>query len=471
MAEAARERNGRTVRRRHVLVGLAVLFYGLAAFAVGTQVGDRDAAAGLPAMRTAEVRTDTLLSALTRPTAQAEAFDPDPLEAFMEVYEHLKSKYVEPIDDSERQELAYGAVRGMLRELGDPYTRFMAPEEFSDFQEDTAGQFPGIGAMLGINRQTHKIEVVRVFSKNPAAEAGLRAGDFIIAIDGEDTADMSLDVAVSKIRGEAGSTVTLTIERPREDAAPVDEELLRKYGIDPEEERTDPAPIIGETEDVVVTRRDVHIPVVEHQMMGDQIGYIWLQLFNEESVPQLTQAIADLQRQGAKGLLLDLRQNPGGVLDVCIKVASMFVPEGAVVHVQERTSAGETLSVLPQYHLDNPLPMVVLVNEFSASASEIVAGALQDHELAPVVGMTTYGKGLVQTVVPLSDNSAVAITTAKYLTPRKRDINKKGIEPDFKVETNEAETIALNTGEWDWTKLDQYPQLKRAVEALHERMP
>ncbi len=455
-----------TLSRGQVFVAVSLLCYGLAAFVVGLQVGRRtpdDATQN----RTEEVISETLLRSLTRPAAAAGDFDADPLEAFMEVYQHLKDKFVEEIDDADKQRLSYGAIRGMLRELGDPYTRFMEPTDFGDFKVDAQGHFAGIGAMLGIDRKSHKIQVIRVFDHNPAAKAGLKAGDFIIQIDGAETVDMSLDVAVNRIRGQAGTDVVLKVERlPAKPAEEPDPELLKKLGANPDEPRTDPAPVVGDTLDVTITRADIDVPVVESEMLADKVGYVALGGFNEQSYPQLRKSIEDLQAKGATRLVFDLRSNPGGMLEVAQEITSLFVKSGAVVFVQERQRAAETLMVDPAKQLSKQLPMIVLVNRFSASASEIVSGALQDHGRAKLVGETTYGKGLVQTVVPLSDNSAVAITTAKYLTPNKRDINKKGIEPDVTVTIDPedpAVLAGLRSGEpretWD-------PQLKKAVELL-----
>ncbi len=460
----------RLFTRAHAFVCAAVLCYGVMTLVVGYELGRRRAPLENPTGRVSVNVGDALLRALTRPTTRPGAFEPDPLEAFMEVFGHLKSKFVEPIGEAQKKRLAYGAIKGMLRELGDPYTRFMEPKDFGNFQVENQGHFKGIGAMLGIDHDTHKIQVIRVFPNHPAAKAGIKAGDYVIAINGEPTADMSLDVAVSKIRGEANTKVKLTIETASKPNKP-DPELLKKYGKDPEEARTDPAPVMGKTRDVEITRADIDVPVVEKEMLAGDIGYLYLGAFNELGYKQLRAEMDDLIRKGAKGLLLDLRNNPGGLLEEARHITSLFVKDGAVVYIQERDRAAETLAVSPQHFFDGPqLPMVVLVNRFSASASEIVAGALQDHQRATVVGETTYGKGLVQTVVPLSDKSAVAITTAKYLTPNKRDINKKGIKPDVAVALDldeKAYVQALTSGkprdEWD-------PQVKKAIETLRPQM-
>lgn len=466
----ARQGSRRTFTRNHAFVLAALLCYGVMTFIIGWQAGRRNPSEALTQNRTAEVVSETLLRSLTRPTAREGAFQPDPLEAFMEVYEQLKSKYVEDITDTDKKRLSYGAIRGMLRELGDPYTRFMEPEDFGDFQVENQGHFKGIGAMLGIDHDTHKIQVIQVFPDHPAAKAGLRPGDFIIAIDGEETADMSLEVAVQKIRGAAGTTVRLTVEAPQPETEKPDPELLKKLGRDPDKPRTDPLPVVGETRDLEITRGDIEFPIVEETILAGDIGYIQLTGFNEKAYQRLKEALADTARKGAKAWLLDLRHNPGGMLEEVRKITSLFIKDGPVVFVQERQRAAETLSVLPQYKYEGAqLPMVVLVDHYSASASEILAGALQDDQRAKILGETTYGKGLVQTVVPLSDNSAVAITTAKYLTPAKRDINKKGIEPDIPLkglnERQRFEGLASGKPRDDWD-----PQVKKGVELLHEQL-
>lgn len=468
MAQTQPRANG-GFTRGHAFVLAAALCYGLVMFVVGVQVGR--GGPGTPSEhQTADLQGDSLLASLTRPLSRVGTFDPDPIEAFMEVYEHLRGKYLEEITEADRKRLSYGAIKGMLRELGDPYTRFMAPEDYGSFREENTGHFKGIGAVLGVDQRTNKIQVIRVFRDNPAAKAGLKPGDYIIAVDGESTEDLSLEVTVNKIRGPEGTKVKLTVERPSQAQQNIDPELLKKLGRDPDQPRTDPAPVTGDTLDIEITRADVQVPIVESELIGSDLGYVYLHVFNEQSYSQLSAAIDELKRKGAKGLVLDVRDNPGGMLDEAVKVTSLFVREGAVVHVQERAKAAETLSVMPQYLRDPDTPVVVLVNHFSASASEILAGALQDHKRAQIVGDTTYGKGLVQTVVPLSDRSAVAITTAKYLTPNKRDINRRGIEPDVKVEyglSADEERAALTSGkpraEWD-------PQLIKAVEVLRQQV-
>jgi carboxyl-terminal processing protease len=412
------------------------------------------------------------MDSLAKPLAQQGSLEPDPLESFMEVYEHLKSKFYQPIGENDKKKLAYGAIRGMLRELGDPYTRFMEPKDYDDFKQDTEGKFKGIGAMLGIDNASRRIVVMRVFPNNPAAVAGLKAGDFVVRVNDEPTDDMSLDVAVSKIRGEAGTKVKLTVMRP-EKPRKVDPDLLRKYGVDPEEQRADPTPVDPtKLTDISITRGNVDVPIVESEMVGKDIGYVHLMMFNEESYTQMAAAITTLKGKGIKGLVLDLRDNPGGMLEEAVKTVSFFVKEGAVVHIQERDKPAETLPINPRYYGNLDCPLVVLVNGFSASASEILSGALQDYKAAQLVGEKTFGKGLVQTVVPLADRSALVLTTAVYLTPNKRNINKKGIEPDIKVpwDRNDADKAALQAASTGKTRVEWDVQLQKAVEVLRAQM-
>ncbi len=455
--------------------GLMCFFVGFSVGRHGTQVAAVTAPTpgGTPTAVPMRPRGSSVMDAMTRPLAPTGQLDPDPLEAFMEVYEQLKANYYKPIGDSDKTKLSYGAVRGMLRELGDPYTRFMEPKDYSDFRQDNEGHFKGIGAMLGIDQSTNRVQVIRVFPNNPADKAGLKPGDYVIKVNDQPTDDMSIDVAVSKIRGEAGTTVKLTVSRPDKPRRQLDPEYLRKNGIDPDEPRRDPAPVDpAKLIDVVITRGDVHIPIVESEMLPGNQGYVHLAMFNEESYKQLTSEIEALRGKGMKGLIIDVRDNPGGNLEEVIRIVSYFVKQGPVVHIQSRDKPTEALTVQSRFYGNFDLPVVVLVNGFSASASEILSGALQDYKRATIVGEKTFGKGLVQTVLRLSDNSALVVTTSVYLTPNKRNINKIGIEPDVKVPWDRADqekalTSALTEGkkriEWDL-------QLQKAAEQLRAKM-
>lgn len=313
----------------------------------------------------------------------------------------VKSRYVEevPMDT-----LMIGAVRGMVASLGDPHSVYMDAKLFKEFMIETEGSFGGVGIVVGVKDKM--LTVVSPIEGTPGDKAGIKSGDRITKIDGHDTKDMTLDEAVNKIRGPEGSQVTLTIVR----------------GADP-------------AKDYTVTRSNIQIKTVSGKMLPDNIGYIRISMFNENTASDFIHKLQELEKAGMKGLVLDLRDNPGGLLDESVKVADKLVPKGPVVSVVTRTGERETHNSTLEIV---KYPLVVLVNGGSASASEIVAGAVQDTGAGTLVGTKTYGKGSVQTLMRLGDD-AIKLTIAKYLTPAGRSINGVGIEPDVKVEYGSRE--------------------------------
>lgn len=348
--------------------------------------------------------------ALANPTAGGEAVELNvgPLTAFWEVLQFVRADYVEPVKDD--RALTYGAIRGMLAGLDDPYTRFLSPEDYRQFSTETHGEFGGIGAVLGMKRdesgKREIITVVEVIEGGPASRAGIQEGDAILGVDGKSMAGMSLEDAVRMIRGPKGTTVKLTLGRK---------------GIE-------------EPLEVSIVRETVEVPVVEHKMLDDKVGYLALKQFNDLTASKTDEALQDLDREGMKALIIDVRNNPGGLLSSVLDVASSFVNEGPIVFTKQRRGGVEPKMPETRRYRGYDLPLVVIVNGMSASGSEILAAALKDYGLAKLVGTTTFGKALVQSVYPLSDGSAVVITTAKYLTPKGEDINKKGVVPDEVVE-------------------------------------
>ncbi len=324
------------------------------------------------------------------------------------VWDNVESHYVEEIKDE--RPLAYGALQGLLGSLGDPYSRFMPPAEFKEFSASKEGQFEGIGAIIGMYNDPKTGEqwlvVVEPLAGTPAAAAGLKAMDRLLKIDERLTKAMSTETAASLIRGKPGTKVRLTIAR---------------QGV----------PYSFEVE---ITRAQVEYPVVKYWMAAPGIGYVIIRTFSDTTAGKLDQALEALEKQGMRALLLDLRNNPGGLLTAAIEVTSRFVKEGPLIWVEERGKKPVPIDPQRSLYRERQYPMAVLVNEMSASGSEIIAGALQDYGLATIVGMKTFGKGMVQTVFPLPDNSAMALTTGRYLTPKKRDINKDKITPDVVVE-------------------------------------
>lgn len=320
---------------------------------------------------------------------------------FLNVYDLLKSEYVESnLNDTT---LIYGAIRGMLGSLEDPYTRFMDPKAYSGMQEERAGAFSGIGIQIGMKGK--QLSVIAPMEGTPAARAGLKAGEAILEIDGKATKDMAIEEAVTHIRGPRGTTVKLKVQAEGAKAARV----------------------------VPIVRDNIVTKAVKIEELDGNIGYIRLNTFMaNDASDEIKQALIKFKNKD--GLILDLRGNPGGLLPNAIDIGSMFIKEGPIVHVVNREGKKDSYKASGKVVVDAKIPVAVLVDGGSASASEILGGALQDTHRAVLIGTKTFGKGLVQTVHPLSDGSGVAITTNKYLTPNGHDIHKKGIEPDIKVE-------------------------------------
>ncbi|MEL6930027.1 MAG: S41 family peptidase, partial [Cyanobacteria bacterium J06600_6] len=310
--------------------------------------------------------------------------------------ELLKGKYT-------NQKAAYKAIRQSLKGLNDPYTRFLDPEEYEDLTSQTSGELSGIGIQLGISQKTKKLTVIEPIPNSPAIEAGLQAEDQIISIDGKSTELMSLEQASAEIKGEIGTEVKLGIVR--QDQPPFE---------------------------VAIARAQIELPSVSYTLNQEQdskVGYIKLDEFSSHAAEQMEEAIADLSRKEASGFILDLRGNPGGLLFSSVEIARMWMEKGAIVSTIDRKGGNEKFSANGKALTD--LPLVVLVDGYSASASEILAGALKENQRAKVVGSRTYGKGTVQSVHSLSDGSGLAVTIARYYPPSGIDINKKGIAPDI----------------------------------------
>jgi len=314
----------------------------------------------------------------------------------LEVMQIIKSDYVEATGV---EKLMDGAVKGAVNSLGDPHSIYMDAKMYKEFMIETEGSFGGVGIVLGVRDKV--LTVISPIEGTPSEQAGIKGGDQITKIDGLDTKDMALDEAVNKIRGTIGTQVTLTITRGQE---------VKDYSL---------------------VRSNIQIKSVAGKMLPDSIGYIRISSFNETTGSDFIHKYRELEQAGMKGLILDLRDNPGGLLQECIKVANLLVPKGPIVSVVSRTGEKETM----QSSLEEvPYPLVVLVNGGSASASEIVAGAVQDTQAGVLVGTKTYGKGSVQTIKYLYDGTAIKLTIAKYLTPADRSINGIGIEPNVVVD-------------------------------------
>ncbi len=348
----------------------------------------------------------------------------------------IRKQYVVQKNYTSKEEV-YKSIRLMLKNLGDPYTRFMDPKEFRDLQVETSGQLIGVGIQLSQNEKTKKLEVIAPIEDTSASKAGILSKDIITKIDGKSTAGMDVNQAVQLIRGKEGTTVKLTIQRDNRQV--LEFNLLRQQiEIHPVEAKYRPKELGG-------------------------IGYIRLKQFSANASSEMGAAIQKLESQGATGYVLDLRSNPGGLLYGAIDIARMWMDDGKIVSTVNRQGTGDISSANRTAITKKPL--VVLVDGGSASASEILSGALQDNKRAQLVGMKTFGKGLVQSVRPLSEGAGMAVTIAKYYTPSGKDINHAGIKPDVEVKLSKAQIQALVK---DRTKVATAadPQYAKAIQTL-----
>lgn len=352
---------------------------------------------------------------------------PQKFKIFENVLTIVQRYYVEEV---ELDKLLTGAIKGMLNSLDDPYTRYLSKQDYKDMQMNFEGEFGGIGIVVTMRHE--ELTVVSPIEGTPGSKADLQAGDVITQIDGESTAGMTIKKAVSLMKGEPGTEVNLTVEREKEEEE--DPEVIK----------------------VSITRAMIEVPYVESEIKEDGIGYIRITQFAEEVGEDVQQELKKLEEKNAEAVILDLRNNPGGMLKEAVKVASSFIPNGPVVHIKERNGEQETLLVSSEIK-PSEYPLVVLVNKGSASASEIIAGAVQDTDNGVIMGSQTFGKGVVQSVIPLDDGSALKLTTARYYTPKERYINETGIKPDIKVKYDPDDT-------------EKDEQLQRAIKYLKKKI-
>lgn len=332
------------------------------------------------------------------------------LRAFVEVFDRISNSYVEPIED---QKLLENAISGMLSNL-DPHSAYLAPENFEKVEEHTKGEFGGLGMEVGL--EDGFVKVIAPIDDTPAQQAGIRAGDLIIKLDDKSVKGMSLTDAVKLMRGEPGSKILLTI--------------MRKTEREPME--------------VELTRAVVKVKSVRQRLLEKDMGYVRISQFQVRTGADLAKAIETLDKENEtplKGLILDLRNNPGGVLNASVDVSDLFLDGGLIVYTEGRIANSQMRFDARKGDVLNGRPIVVLVNEGSASASEIVAGALQDQGRALIVGRTTFGKGSVQTLLPLNNGAAIKLTTALYYTPSGRSIQAEGIKPDIEIDLLKVERV------------------------------
>lgn len=382
-------------------------------------------------------------------------FEDSPKEIVDEVWQVINRQYVDATFNGEdwrqvrneylnkeysSKEQAYEAVKEMLKKLNDPYTRFMNPEEFKSMQIDTSGELTGVGIQITKDEQTQNIVVISPIEDTPAAKAGIISKDIIRKVDGKKTEGMELNDVVSLIRGKPGTQVTLTIERN------------------------------GNVKDYVLTRAKIEIHPVRARIDNTphlgKIAYIRLVQFSGNAAQEMKDAIAKAEKENVSGYILDLRSNPGGLLYSSVEIARMFINEGKIVSTVDRVGEVDVHNANGSILTNKPI--VVLVDGGSASASEILSGALQDYNRAIIVGTQTFGKGLVQSVRGLGDGSGLAVTIAKYLTPKGRDINKEGITPDIVYEMTDADKEVL-LKDRDKIGTVEDAQFRKALEILSQQ--
>ncbi len=335
-------------------------------------------------------------------SSTSSVLDRESIEKLDNLYSMIETSYLEDVDKEKLQE---GLYKGLLESLDDPYSVYYNQEEFAEMMEDTSGTFEGIGVYLSQDPDTKDLLVIKPIAGSPAEEEGMLADDKIVEVDGEDVTGQDINLVVSKIRGPKGTTVNVGVTREGVD------DILR----------------------FDIRRDEINATTVDHEMKDDDIGYIMIDEFADATDEQFYEAIDDLEKQGMKSLIIDLRSNGGGYVDTAVKIADRLVKDGVIVSVEDKHG----LSYKYEDEGDEnylKVPCVVLVDGNTASASEILTGALRDHKLATIIGTKTFGKGITQIIAPLDDGSGVKITNSKYFTPNGENIHGVGIEPDIDVE-------------------------------------
>lgn len=345
----------------------------------------------------------------------------------LDTYRAVIDKYY--LGEVDEESLKEGAIKGYIEGLGDPYTEYISKEDMQDYLEDTMGNFVGIGIYMVKDTETNRIMILTPIKNSPAERAGIRPGDYIIAVDGEEYTGDDLTVISTKIKGEEGTTVKLQILRGEE------------------------------TLDFEITRENIVVNPVDGEVLENNIGYIEFSSFDEGTAEQFKTKFEELQSQGITSLIIDLRNNGGGIVDEALQIAGYIADKDSVLLYEVDKDNNETVETNESDPIIN-MPVIILTNENTASSSEILAGALKDLGKAKTVGTKTYGKGVIQQILTLPDGSGVKITTEKYLTPNRTEINKIGIEPDETVELPDEVENVLNV------ERSQDTQLQKAIEML-----
>ena len=344
----------------------------------------------------------------------------------------IKQKYIGEVDE---EQMIEGAIKGFVEGLGDPYTEYLPKEEMAEFTEETSGQYVGIGVYLTNDKTTNTILVVGIMNGSPALDAGMQAGDIIEKVNDVTYTGETMDDAIKVLKGEEGTSAKVTVLRD------------------------------GKKIDLTVTRKKITVEHVSSKMVEDNIAYLQVDSFDSGVAESFKNKITDIKNQGAKGIIIDLRSNGGGIVDEATGIADLFLKKGETILITKSKIANEQLTVSKNDAIITDIPVVILVNEGTASASEILAGALKDkYPNTTIVGMKTYGKGVIQTLYSLSDGSGLKITTEEYYTPNHNKINKEGITPDVKVDLTKN-----SEGKYE-TEFDKDAQVKKAIETIKTKI-
>ncbi|MFP4697073.1 MAG: S41 family peptidase [Eubacteriales bacterium] len=354
------------------------------------------------------------------------------------IVNYLNVLYYEDLDLDEEDLIEY-AYEGIVSSIGDPYTEYFTEKELESFMEESEGIYSGIGAYVSFDEKTEEFVLIP-FVGSPSEQAGVKPGDVLLEVDGEEIHNKTLEGAVDLVKGDEGTKVVLTVYRESKDEDSLDTEK--------------------EILEIDVIRGKIEVPTIAHEMLEEKIGYIAINQFEEVTVDQFKNALTELENQGQKGLIIDVRNNPGGLLSVVKDIADELLPEGIIVYTEDKYGNREEL--LSNDDANFTKPLVILINDYSASASEILAGAIKDHGIGTLVGTTTYGKGLVQSLVELGDGSAIKLTISKYFTPNGEYIHGKGIAPDVEVVLPDELKYSYNI------EKEEDVQLEKAIEIINE---
>ena len=352
----------------------------------------------------------------------------------LEGFHLAKLKYITALinayyyEDVDGEALGEGIYKGLMEGLNDPYSVYYTKEEYENLMIDTTGNYAGIGAVLSKNIETGQVTIINIYDGAPAGKAGLKAGDVIVSADGHRAESEELDTFVRRVRGEEGTKVLIEYERD------------------------------GEKNVAEVTRAQVSVPSVKYEMLEGNVGYIYIAEFSGNTKEQFDEALKDLKAQGMEAVIFDLRYNGGGLVDSVTEILDEILPEGITVYMEDKNGERTDYTSDAEHYLD--LPIVVLTSENTASAAEIFAGAIRDFDYGILIGEKTYGKGIVQTTIPLTDGSAIKVTMASYYTPKGECIHKKGIKPDIELE------YEFLGGEEDAYETSKDNQIQKALEEL-----